>query len=193
MASGEPSRDEVVSASEATGPSDLDAAAIVAAFNQHGVRYVIIGAFAAIAQHAPIAPTRDIDFTPEETDENLQRLSSALEELEARVRTDTVVGGLPVDHDAASLRSASVWNLMCRYGEFDIAFRPSGIEGGYAQLAERAHRVVVGGVEFSVADLDDVIRSKEAAGRPKDLQTLPALYRYRSSLPGPGSGGSGAG
>jgi transcriptional regulator with XRE-family HTH domain len=45
----------------------------------------------------------------------------------------------------------------------------------------------------AAADLDDVIRSKEAAGRPKDLQTLPALYRYRSSLPGPGSGGSGAG
>ena len=74
MASSEPSRDEVVSASEATGPSYHDAVAIVATFNQHGVRYVIIGAFAAIAQHAPIAPTRDIDFTPEDTDDNLQRL-----------------------------------------------------------------------------------------------------------------------
>jgi len=30
-----------------------------------------------------------------------------------------------------------------------------------------------------VADLDDVIRSKEAAGRPKDIQALPALYRHR--------------
>jgi predicted nucleotidyltransferase len=48
-------------------------------------------------------------------------------------------------------------------------------------LAARAHRVIVEGIELSVADLDDVIRSKEAAGRPNDLQVLPALYRYRAS------------
>lgn len=30
------------------------------------------------------------------------------------------------------------------------------------------------------ADLEDVIRSKEAAGRPKDLQVLPALYRHQA-------------
>ncbi len=36
-------------------------------------------------------------------------------------------------------------------------------------------------IEVTVADLDDVIRSKEAAGRPKDLGVLPALYRYRAS------------
>ena len=74
-----------------------------------------------------------------------------------------------------------MWNLICRYGEFDISFRPSGFEGGYRQLIERGHRVVVEGVELSVADLDDVIRSKEAAGRPKDLRVLPALYRYRTT------------
>ena len=33
-------------------------------------------------------------------------------------------------------------------------------------------------VDVLVADLSDVIRSKEAAGRPKDLQILPILYRF---------------
>jgi len=32
-----------------------------------------------------------------------------------------------------------------------------------------------------IADLKDVIRSKEAAGRPKDLQVLPTLYRHQRS------------
>ncbi len=32
-----------------------------------------------------------------------------------------------------------------------------------------------------VADLDDVIRSKEAAGRPKDLQVLPLLYGHQAT------------
>jgi len=35
----------------------------VAALNRHHVRYVVIGAFAAIAQQAPIPATRDIDIT----------------------------------------------------------------------------------------------------------------------------------
>ena len=32
------------------------------------------------------------------------------------------------------------------------------------------------------ADLADVIRSKEAAGRPKDLQVLPTLYRHQRKV-----------
>lgn len=74
-----------------------------------------------------------------------------------------------------------MWNLICRYGEFDIAFRPAGFATGYAGLVARARRLQVEGVEVVVADLDDVIRSKELAGRPKDLRVLPALYRHRSS------------
>ena len=32
-----------------------------------------------------------------------------------------------------------------------------------------------------VADLADVIQSKETAGRPKDLRVLPSLYRHLSA------------
>lgn len=178
MASSAAGRDADMNAPGAGRRPELDATAIVSALNRHGVRYVIIGAFAAIAQQAPIDPTRDIDFTPEDTAENLRRLSAALKELNARVRTDSADGGLPFDTDGASLRRASMWNLICRHGEFDISFRPSGFEDGYRQLAPRARRLVVDGVEIRVADLSDVIRSKEAAGRPKDVQVLPALYRH---------------
>lgn len=160
---------------------ELDAAVIVSVMNRHAVRYVVIGAFAAIAQHAPIAPTRDIDFTPDDSLENLERLSDALRDLDARIRTGPDDGGLPFDHDAKSLRRADMWNLICAHGEFDISFQPAGFAGGYAQLVGGAHRVVVDGVELLVADLDDVIRSKELAGRPKDLRVLPALYRHRAS------------
>src|SRR6476469_3776007 len=92
-------------------PTELHAAAIASAMNQHGVRYVVIGAFAAIAQQAPIAPTRDIDFTPDDAADNLANLSAALKDLDARLRTDADDGGGPFDHDAASLRRADEWNL----------------------------------------------------------------------------------
>lgn len=156
----------------------LNAAAIIDVLNRHGVKIVVIGAFAAIAQHAPIPATRDIDLTPDSSIENLNRLSTALKELGARIRTDAVDGGLPFDHDGRSLATSSVWNLLCTYGEFDLSFTPSGIAGGYKELAARAQIMRIEGIEMMVADLSDVIRSKEAAGRPKDLQVLPILYRF---------------
>jgi hypothetical protein len=39
-------------------------AAIAAVLNRHQVRYVVIGAFAAIAQQAPIPATRDASLAP---------------------------------------------------------------------------------------------------------------------------------
>lgn len=157
-------------------PFELNAVAIVSVLNRHRVDYVVIGAFAAIAQQAPIAPTRDIDVTPDDSTDNLGRLSDALKELDARIRTGADDGGVAFDHD---VRRADMWNLICRYGEFDISFRPAGFDSGYAALIRRAHRVLVDGVQILVADLDDVIRSKELAGRPKDIRVLPALYRHQ--------------
>ena len=173
-----------MSAQQADGEPELNAAAIVAALNRHQVRYVIIGAFAAIAQQAPIPATRDIDLTPEASEENLARLSLALKELDARIRTEGVPDGLPFSHDATSLAAADTWNLICAAGEFDISFYPSGFAGGYAELAVNALRLRVGEVEVVVADLADVIRSKESAGRPKDLRVLPLLYRHQSARRG---------
>ena len=162
------------------GPN-LNPAAIVAALNRRQVRYVIIGAFAAIAQQAPIPATRDIDLTPEASQENLARLSRALTDLGARIRAEAVPDGLPFRHDATLLAAAEVWNLVCADGEFDISFHPSGFAGGYTELAVNARRLRVGEVEVVVADLADVIRSKESAGRPKDLRVLPLLYRHLSA------------
>jgi hypothetical protein len=173
-----------VSSQQDAGEPELHAAAIVAALNRHQVRYVVIGAFAAIAQQAPIPATRDIDFTPEASQENLARLSLALKELGARVRTEGVPEGLAFSHDATSLAAAEIWNLICPDGEFDISFHPSGFAEGYAQLAVNARRLRVGEVEVVVADLADVIRSKESAGRPKDLRVLPLLYRHQSGRQG---------
>ena len=176
-----------MSGQQAAGEPELNAAAIVAALNRHKVRYVVIGAFAAIAQQAPIPATRDIDLTPETGKENLAKLSLALKELGARVRTEGVLDGLPFSHDATSLAAAEIWNLICPDGEFDISFHPSGFAGGYAQLVINAHRLRVGEVEVVVADLADVIRSKESAGRPKDLRVLPLLYRHQAARrDGPG-------
>ena len=120
----------------------LKAAAIADVMNRHRVRNVVIGAYAAIAQHAPIPATRDIDFTPATSLENLKRLSAALKELDARIRTDAVEGGLPFHHDGRSLGASAVWNLVCPYGEFDVSFIPADLLTATATSNQR-HTVYV--------------------------------------------------
>jgi hypothetical protein len=155
---------------------ELDAETIVAILNRFGVKYVVIGAFAAQLQGAPIPRTRDIDLTPASDSANRKRLSSALGELQAKIRTGDVPEGLPFDADATSLGRARIWNLTSPYGEFDISFVPSGTEG-YEDLARHAHVIELHGESVPVADIADVIRSKEAAGRPKDIVHLPILIQ----------------
>ena len=104
---------------------ELSAEDILAVLNRHGVDYVVIGAFAAIAQGVPLEATHDVDVTPRRDDENLRRLSAALDELDARIRVDGLEEGLPFDHDASSLGSMATLNLTCAAGDFDIVFAPA--------------------------------------------------------------------
>ena len=53
---------------------------------------------------------------------------------------------------------------------------PDGTEG-YDDLIQDAQEEEAFGFEVRVASLRDIIRSKEAAGREKDLHHLPILYQ----------------
>jgi hypothetical protein len=146
---------------------------ILATLDRHGVRYVLIGGLAAVL-HGSAHVTTDVDIVPEEAARNLERLSAALKELDARIRVTGEPGGVPFDHGADSLARVRLWNLQTSMGDLDIAFDPSGTRG-YGDLARDAIHVRVRGVDVPVASLADVIRSKEAAGRERDRATLPGL------------------
>ncbi len=62
-------------------------------------------------------------------------------------------------------------NLVTSAGRIDVAFVPSGTQG-YGDLVQSAVRFEVYGIELQVASLQDIIRSKEAAGRPQDRQDV---------------------
>lgn len=152
---------------------------ILAALERHGVSFVLIGGLAAVAHGSPV-PTDDVDVTPDNHRENLTRLSAALTELDARVRADGVEDGLPFSHDADSLAAVGVRHLVTRYGNLDISFVPSGTQG-WDDLDRDAVTVSVYGVEIRLASLADIIRSKQAANRPKDQRVLPVLREILAS------------
>jgi hypothetical protein len=121
--------------------------------------------------------TEDIDVTPATDKANLLRLAAALKELRARLRRPSDRSGVQSPLDANMLRTADMWTLTTSAGDLDICFTPSGT-CGYSDLRREALRTRVGpAISFSVASLRDVIRSKEAAGRDKELAQLPLLRR----------------
>jgi hypothetical protein len=143
------------------------------ALNRHKVNFVLIGALAARLHGFPRL-TADADITPAGDKANLDRLAAALKQLEAKVYTESVPAGLAFDCSSTALGRARMWNLVTKAGRLDIAFEPAGVEG-YDDLKKDAERFEAFGVRFLVASLDDIIRSKEAAGRPKDLDDLAIL------------------
>lgn len=164
-------------------PRELDADGILAILNRHAVHYVVIGGMAGIL-HGSGLTTADLDITPAQDDANLENLSAALEELEAELRV-TNAPSVPFPRDPTFLRQMTTVTLRTRLGDLDICFRPTapGRDEGYTfdDLARKAVLIELD-EPVPVASLDDVIASKEASGRPKDLATLGVLYRLREIL-----------
>jgi len=158
---------------------------ILEVLDRHGVRSVLIGGFAAVIHGSPYVTT-DVDVVPDSDASNLERLSEALDELHARIGTEANPNGVPFEHDAACLAAVGMWNLVTDFGRLDIAFEPSGTFG-YADVSRDATHLTILGAEVDVASLDDIIRSKEAAGRDKDRLVLPVLRRILDETQGNGS------
>jgi len=160
--------------------SDVDVVMILDALEQHDVSYVVIGGFAAELHQVAIPPTRDIDVTPDATRDNLRRLANALRQLNARFRVSDapadgveIPGGITADL-LATMVTVTLWTDG---GPLDIAMRPDGTTG-YSELHDAVVFVEYRGRDVPVASLADVIRSKEAAGRQKDILVLPALRAH---------------
>lgn len=152
---------------------ELDLERLLATLARHRVAFVLIGGLAAVFHGSPF-PTEDADITPDTSERNLIRLASALQELNARIRTEADPDGLLFACDATGLAAAQTWNLTTDAGDLDISFRPSGTQG-YQDLRRDAEAAEIYDVTVEVASLADVIRSKQAANRPKDQRVLPTL------------------
>lgn len=147
---------------------------------RRGVEYVLIGGLAGVLHGSP-AVTFDTDICAARSRDNLERLAASLREMEARIRTDAEPGGVAFACDADFLSRMTVVNLTTEFGDFDVSFEPAGTTG-YEELASNAVEFRVGRTAVPTAALRDVIRSKEAANRPKDHATLPILYALQDEI-----------
>lgn len=137
-------------------------AAVTRALARQHFDVVLIGNAAAALQGAPVT-TLDFDFMFRKTARNLQKLRALADDLGAVVLRPYY----PVSELYRVMRD--VGNL-----QLDFMARVDGIPS-FEALRARATAAAFGGHELLVAALEDVIRSKQAAGRPQDRAVLPVL------------------
>lgn len=143
----------------------------------HHLEGILIGNAAAALQGAPVT-TLDLDFFFRDTPLNRRKLKAVARELGAAILRPYY----PVSNLFRVVRDDDGMQL-------DFLPTAHGIRS-FESLRSRASCVDLGGASLLVADLRDIIRSKRAAGRPRDIAVLPILEATldeKRKQQGPGS------
>jgi hypothetical protein len=133
-------------------------------FARHSIRYLFLGKSGAILLGFPDT-TQDADLYVEKSRVNCQALVVALRELGFTL-TDTQAAEVQRGKDFVQLKNGPF--------DLDLVFAPDGIE-----RFEDAWRRRVEVEGFPVCHIDDIIASKAATNRQKDLESLPRLRSFR--------------
>jgi hypothetical protein len=159
-------------------PAAFDPLRLLRELNDAGVRYVVIGAFAGRLLGSPTM-TRDLDICHARDRANLEALAGVLRGLHARLRG--VDEDLPFQLDARALATGDSFTFETDAGDLDILATPHGTTG-YDDLAKTATMTDLDGLVILVSSVDDLIRMKRAAGRPKDLVEVEVLGALRDEV-----------
>jgi hypothetical protein len=158
--------------------ADFQPEAVIRLLGKHRVRYVLIGGLAAITHGAPLV-TQDIDICYARDKDNLERLVNALREVHAELRGADP--GVPFRLDARTINAGDSFTLTTDIGWLDILATPTGT-GGFDDLSRTADSYSLFSHTVLVASIEDLIRMKRAAGRPKDLLAVEELGALREEL-----------
>jgi len=129
---------------------------------KHDVKYVVIGGIASILYGVP-RTTFDLDILIEATLDNSQKLLKALEEAELGTALLTTPENILKNE-------ITVFQDRVR---IDVQTSTPGIE--FTKAWENKNTVEYKGQKFYLLSKSDLIASKEAAGRPKDLEDVRLL------------------
>jgi hypothetical protein len=134
------------------------------AFARHNARYLFIGKSGAILLGYPDT-TQDADLFVAKSPENGQAIVAALRELGFDLTPDQVQD-IVRGRDFVQLKNGPF--------DLDLVFAPDGIERFEDAWASR---IEIAG--FHVCHIDDIIKSKVAANRKKDIESIDRLRSFR--------------
>ena len=141
----------------------------IAALNAHGVRYLIIGAY-AVAFHARPRATKDLDILLDPTAANARRALNALREF---------FGGADPGYTVADLTDPR-WIIQLGVApvRIDLASQIPGCQSFDAVWKSKIE-ARFGSVKTYYLGLDDLIQAKKAADRTQDRADVRVLQRAK--------------
>jgi hypothetical protein len=152
-----------------------DSLATLRRLHAEGVEFIVVGGMAMVS-HGSATITDDLDLCYRRTQENLVRLVRALAPLRPRLRG--VPADLPFQWDERTLHNGLNFTLVTDAGDVDLLGELAGV-GGYDALRPRAESLRIEESDTLIIGLDDLIRAKRGAGRPKDLIHLAELEEIK--------------
>jgi predicted nucleotidyltransferase len=157
-----------------------DFARLLAVLHKAGVEYIIIGGVAATV-HGSSRLTQDVDVCYARTDANIDRLVRALRPLKPYLRG--APRGLPFEWSAKTLRAGLNFTLTTTSGDIDLLGEVTG-GGTYDDLIGHTIDVTLFGHRTKCLNLERLIATKRAAGRPRDLEAIAELMALREEIGG---------
>jgi len=150
-------------------------AELLKALDAGGVEFIVVGGVAAAA-HGSARTTQDVDVVYSREPGNLRKLVAALQPLNPYLRG--APPGLPFRFDFETLSAGLNFTLTTDLGWIDLLGEIAG-GGRYQDLVGHTIAVAAFGVKCQVLDLESLIRTKRAAGRPRDLEAIAELELLR--------------
>lgn len=157
-----------------------DFARLLSALHKARADVIIVGGVAATV-HGSARLTQDVDVCYSRTDANLDRIVKALKPLEPYLRGAT--RGLPFEWSRATSRAGLNFTLTTTAGDIDILGEVTG-GGKYEDLLGHTIAVTLFGQRAKVLNLEWLIATKRAAGRPRDLEAIAELEALREETGG---------
>lgn len=140
---------------------------VALAFAKHEVEYMFIGKSGAILLGYP-SSTQDVDLFPKKTEENGERIIIALREIGFEIT---------VENEKKIIKGSDFVQIKTGPFDLDLVFAPDGIES-----FEKARERMIIVDNFPIANIRDIIASKKASGREKDLNDLPLLEDFQAEF-----------
>lgn len=136
-------------------PKDLKE--LLSAFNQHGVKYLVVGGY-AFGVHAEPRATKDLDLLIRSDEMNSAAVYRALSQY-----------GAPLDHlSPQDFMDGSTFQIGQPPARVDLLQRIDGLTFDEA-WQNRIEGLIDGEVRVNVISRDDLIRNKLASGREQDV------------------------
>jgi hypothetical protein len=152
-----------------------DFARLFGTLSKGRVEFILVGGVAATV-HGSSRLTQDVDIVYARTDPNLKRLVAALKPLRPYLRG--APAGLPFVWSVETLRAGLNFTLTTRAGDLDLLGEIAG-GGTYVSLLPHTVAIALFGHQTTCLNLAWLIRTKRAAGRPRDLEVIAELEVLR--------------